>query len=598
MGYTENINSILKWGNSFQRQFDFPLDRSGLHSSYEDAVKYAKGDGSDSRGLGKQSYIGQNITVWGLNEKNEEGVWNYVLIPSTKEGYKADLKSVGEGGASGSIDTIAGTLNIRDINAVKEAQAKLGDDESATYIITDSYGDYPSPNNPTVYLDSEEIILDLLYRGNGDALKWLLINKQAYYKISGTWYFQTITNYVKLPALHLRTAQVGDFITLVRHDMPVSEFYSKYIDYNNLNLNLDTTSKTAFDTYLVGIGVKGVFESISDGEAIKRLVEGGYIYTAKDNPRKYPDTVMNSLVGSNNTVTFYTAQITPNTQHMYNGEFWTGNMTDVGVYSYVTTGRPDGSEEGEVYTAYVSPDKTQTLVSMKNPSKAYTRTWNNVESKWLDWNKINFASKNTKYGWGTKANEMFTTGICAYTPDTIKDINANWTVFVDCSSDPDGGGYYHLKQTAVCRDGENIGKMWTRLGWYKGEGEDLNFLDWQEIGSGNAFGNIFNLHFIIDVESGKLDVNEEGLKSQFGTCYLLKNLGEENEEWLNECLSLSDGDMFVAFATDYVYVVFKDEESGEWEVEKYPTYSERFATKEEVRDIINESITKVLNEDV
>ena len=97
MGYTENINSILKWGNAFQRQFGIPLDRSSLHSSYADAVAYAKGDGSDERGLGKESYIGQIITVWGLNEKNVEGVWVYSLVPSEKEGYKAELKPVGAG---------------------------------------------------------------------------------------------------------------------------------------------------------------------------------------------------------------------------------------------------------------------------------------------------------------------------------------------------------------------------------------------------------------------------------------------------------------------------------------------------------------------
>ena len=97
MGYTENINSILKWGNAFQRQFGIPLDRSSLHSSYADAVAYAKGDGSDERGLVKESYIGQIITVWGLNEKNVEGVWVYSLVPSEKEGYRAELKPVGAG---------------------------------------------------------------------------------------------------------------------------------------------------------------------------------------------------------------------------------------------------------------------------------------------------------------------------------------------------------------------------------------------------------------------------------------------------------------------------------------------------------------------
>ena len=104
MGYTENINSILKWGNAFQRQFGIPLDRSSLHGSYEDAVAYAKGDGSDERGLGKESYIGQIITVWGLNEKNKEGVWVYSLVPSTKEGYKADLKPVGAGAGTETAD--------------------------------------------------------------------------------------------------------------------------------------------------------------------------------------------------------------------------------------------------------------------------------------------------------------------------------------------------------------------------------------------------------------------------------------------------------------------------------------------------------------
>jgi hypothetical protein len=253
----------------------------------------------------------------------------------------------------------------------------LSNNQQVTYIITDADGNYPSPNNPTVYLDTEDHILDILYRGNGDALKWLLKNKQAYYKVGNTWYSQTITNYVKIPSLHLRTAQVGDFITIVRHDMTANEFYSKYINYNNLNLNLNTTDKAAFDGYLVALGIKGLFESISDGEAIRRLIEGGYIYTAENNPERFPETIMNPLVNIKSEgirdITFYTAQITPNTQNVYSGEFWPGNMTGPGIYSYITAGRPEGSEDGELYTGYVSPDGTQTLVSMKNPSNTFTR---------------------------------------------------------------------------------------------------------------------------------------------------------------------------------------------------------------------------------
>ena len=89
----------------------------------------------------------------------------------------------------------------------------------------------------------------------------------------------------------------------------------------------------------------------------------------------------------------------------------------------------------------------------------------------------------TRYGYGTKLEECIHTGVCAYTPDTIFDIAENWTVFVDCSSDVDSGGYYHFWQTAVCRTGVNTGKIFRRLGWYcKNEGGDivdLNFLEWQ-----------------------------------------------------------------------------------------------------------------------
>lgn len=100
MGYTEeNIKSILTWSNSLQRQSNFPLDRTSLHSSYSDAVLYAKGDESDSRELGGKAYIGQVITVWGPNEKGVEGVWVYSLVPHTpvdeNDKTLADLKPVG-----------------------------------------------------------------------------------------------------------------------------------------------------------------------------------------------------------------------------------------------------------------------------------------------------------------------------------------------------------------------------------------------------------------------------------------------------------------------------------------------------------------------
>ena len=81
---------------SFQRVFNFPLDRSTIFDNYEDAVAYAKGDGSDSRKLGKTVYLGQLISV--VNEE-EASVKVYKVVyreESIEKPYALSL--VGEGG--------------------------------------------------------------------------------------------------------------------------------------------------------------------------------------------------------------------------------------------------------------------------------------------------------------------------------------------------------------------------------------------------------------------------------------------------------------------------------------------------------------------
>ena len=81
---------------SFQRVFNFPLDRSTIFDSYEDAVAYAKGDGADSRKLGKTVYLGQLISV--VNEE-EASVKVYKVVyreESIEKPYALSL--VGEGG--------------------------------------------------------------------------------------------------------------------------------------------------------------------------------------------------------------------------------------------------------------------------------------------------------------------------------------------------------------------------------------------------------------------------------------------------------------------------------------------------------------------
>ena len=107
-----NVKSIMQWSNCFERRGNFPLDRTDLHSSYDDARAYAKGDGNDERKLGKLAYIGQIITVYGKNESGEDGVWVYSLVPSDEEGVLAILKPVGS-------DTVKfEVLNTEDIISI------------------------------------------------------------------------------------------------------------------------------------------------------------------------------------------------------------------------------------------------------------------------------------------------------------------------------------------------------------------------------------------------------------------------------------------------------------------------------------------------
>ena len=62
--YNEIYKSSLDWTNVFVRTSNFPLDRSSIFGSYEDALEYAKGTSNDERGLGGTSYVGQVIAVY------------------------------------------------------------------------------------------------------------------------------------------------------------------------------------------------------------------------------------------------------------------------------------------------------------------------------------------------------------------------------------------------------------------------------------------------------------------------------------------------------------------------------------------------------
>lgn len=417
-------------------------------------------------------------------ENNEEG--NLVISQKFKDSKQDTLISgtniktingeslLGAGnivinGSGSGVSEISGLINLKDPERVKEVQLSLADKQYKTFIVTDSNGNYPSPLVSTVYLDDMNGLMDLFYRGNDLALRHILNNGEAYYKYLGMWSSENIRKYVKLPQFNLQTVKVGDLVTIMRHDFTSDEFYSKYIDFNSIVID-----NSAFQTAKILAG----FGSKSDGEYIKHMMLSGNIYSAESDPNN--SSVTAYPLSIDGKVQFYTAQITPNTQKIYSGEFWTGNMTGPGIYSYVNNVEPNpGTDVGEVFTGYVSPNGAQTLISMKNPSKVFTRP--NLNSSWSLGGVqkiINDDLYRTKYGYNNKANTCLKTGVNNYFSDTIGGITGNWSLFVTCSYDGDPN-YYHLLQTAVGRDANNnLGKIFQRMGWYRGNGEDLNFTEW------------------------------------------------------------------------------------------------------------------------
>lgn len=110
--YIENVvsqTSKLDWAFPFQRTGKWPLDRTELFSSFDDAVLYAKGDGSDERALGGASYVGQSISVFDT-EKNT--VTRYVID------IDRSLKPIGSApiGDNLSIEIVDGKIQLKNFS--------------------------------------------------------------------------------------------------------------------------------------------------------------------------------------------------------------------------------------------------------------------------------------------------------------------------------------------------------------------------------------------------------------------------------------------------------------------------------------------------
>lgn len=123
---------VWDWTKPFQRTGQFPLDRSAIFASYEDAVKYAKGDAADpdSRALYATSYVGQIISVY------EDGKVNVYKIEEDRS-----LAGIGGGALEGTnyTDAISKATadNVGQIIYITEEEEIEGVTYSAgPYIVT------------------------------------------------------------------------------------------------------------------------------------------------------------------------------------------------------------------------------------------------------------------------------------------------------------------------------------------------------------------------------------------------------------------------------------------------------------------------------
>lgn len=129
MAYIDN-GKKLDWAMSFQRTGTFPLDRSSIFSSLEDATAYATGDGSDSRALGGTSYIGQIIVVY-----SDDEVAAYII--DAERNLEKLAATTATGDLAGDVNTLKGQMT-QALEDIETLQSSVGTINSS---LTEIQGD-------------------------------------------------------------------------------------------------------------------------------------------------------------------------------------------------------------------------------------------------------------------------------------------------------------------------------------------------------------------------------------------------------------------------------------------------------------------------
>ena len=161
-----NQTSKLDWAYAFQRTGAFPLDRSSLFSSYDDAVAYAKGDKTDARQLGGSSYVGQPISVY---DELTQTVSLYIIETNRS------LKEVGSIplGDNASIEVVNGQIQLKNfglgyysyVAAIKNESGEII--ESSKYIYTEGFKEGLEPR----IIKNEEKFEIAWYEPSGETIE-------------------------------------------------------------------------------------------------------------------------------------------------------------------------------------------------------------------------------------------------------------------------------------------------------------------------------------------------------------------------------------------------------------------------------------------
>lgn len=303
----ENIydDNIASWstGVSFKRTNPLPLDKSSLFKSYEDAVKYANGEG-DERGLGKTAYVGQIIAVYNNTEviaQHNDEATTYEDLKIYVIGLNRQLKSLDKGsivnvkdfGATG----IGGLLTDENGQTINTPADAINDDtesiQRAADIACELEGTLYFPQG--IYNITKPIYFHaktgLVIKGEG--FNTVIQNPQpAIYAINGENYPDTFTGDYLFKIQMIETPQRGLQVSNLNfkiHQLGLSGIYCREIGMSAVFSDLWITDSTQFDSSVYNIWMSngrvptptfGIHINSLTSGTIERVKIGGFQHGA------------------------------------------------------------------------------------------------------------------------------------------------------------------------------------------------------------------------------------------------------------------------------------------------------------------------------